>query len=161
MESRWGLLDAFYYCFISLTTIGLGDFIPGDSPSQGFREAYKIGTTLYLIVGLVGMMLILTIFYEIPQLNVGHLFKADWIGLHEEEDSEKVHCLRPDSPQRSYSTSSGLNKLAGIFMGSSSSGNGQREDAVQRSVVKVRPHPNEDDDDDYSPADAARPIHVP
>ncbi len=45
----WTWLDAFYFSFITLTTIGFGDFAPT-------TEAGKIFTILYIIVG-VGVIL--------------------------------------------------------------------------------------------------------
>lgn len=70
IEKDWNWFDSFYYCFVSLTTVGLGDFIPGDEIGQPYRPLYKVFITIYLMIGLVGMMLLISIFTSIPELDV-------------------------------------------------------------------------------------------
>lgn len=45
VEDDWNFLESFYFCFISRSTIGLGDYVPGEGYNQKFRELYKIGIT--------------------------------------------------------------------------------------------------------------------
>ncbi|XP_076139005.1 potassium channel subfamily K member 6 [Alosa pseudoharengus] len=68
IEDNWSFLDAFYFCFISLCTIGLGDFVPGEQPMQQNRALYKISVMVYLFVGLMVMFLVLRTFHKLADL---------------------------------------------------------------------------------------------
>ncbi|XP_011807774.1 PREDICTED: potassium channel subfamily K member 6 [Colobus angolensis palliatus] len=69
LEEAWSFLDAFYFCFISLSTIGLGDYVPGEAPGQPYRALYKVLVTVYLFVGLVAMVLVLQTFRHVSDLH--------------------------------------------------------------------------------------------
>lgn len=77
VEPVWSFFDSLYYCFISLTTVGLGDFIPGDDPEQKGRSVYKTFVTVYLILGLVGVMTIVSIVTTSPELDLTSWFRPD------------------------------------------------------------------------------------
>ncbi|XP_075154891.1 potassium channel subfamily K member 1-like isoform X2 [Haematobia irritans] len=132
LEPSWGVLDAFYYCFISLTTIGLGDYIPGDGVSIDNRSLYKMLITAYLVLGLIAMMLVLTIFYDIPQLNLGQLFTESTHG-----ETEKLRLSGNNAT--CYSGPSGL------YMP-------QRNDDTRRAVVRIRPHGDDSPSPDEPPS---------
>lgn len=122
IEPEWDYLDSIYYCFISLTTIGLGDYIPGDSADQPYRPLYKIATTCYLFMGITIMMLTLAVFYDIPQLNLGLLF-----AVNEDVNSEKVR-LASSATELHY----GASTLTP-----------QNEENTHRQVVRVRSRRND------------------
>jgi potassium channel subfamily K protein 1 len=70
----WSYLNSFYYCFISLSTVGLGDYVPGDSSEQSHRHLYKIASTVYLIGGVMVMIWLLQIYSETPDFNIYKYF---------------------------------------------------------------------------------------
>ncbi|XP_074872321.1 potassium channel subfamily K member 6 [Carettochelys insculpta] len=69
LEGSWSYLDAFYFCFISLCTIGLGDYVPGEQPGQKLRELYKVCVTAYLLLGLMAVLLVLQTFHKAADLH--------------------------------------------------------------------------------------------
>ncbi|XP_074861632.1 potassium channel subfamily K member 7 [Carettochelys insculpta] len=69
LESGWTFLESVYFCFISLSTIGLGDYVPGHSSHPSLRHLYKLSITCYLFVGLLAMLLALETIYELPEIR--------------------------------------------------------------------------------------------
>ncbi|XP_028652352.1 potassium channel subfamily K member 6 [Erpetoichthys calabaricus] len=88
IEQTWSYLDSFYFCFISLCTIGLGDFVPGEQYGQKLRPLYKISVVVYLFLGLMVMLFVLRTFHKAADLHgltgVFHLPQC------EEEDQEPI-----------------------------------------------------------------------
>lgn len=74
----WDPLTAFYFCFISLTTIGFGDFVPGlsaqpsDSEGGGGKDTSFIYCSLYLMFGLA----LLSMCFNLMQEEVVHKITA-------------------------------------------------------------------------------------
>lgn len=48
----WDFLESAYFCFITLSTIGLGDYVPGRSLKSAEGHAQLIVCCLYLVLGL-------------------------------------------------------------------------------------------------------------
>ncbi|KAG7478906.1 potassium channel subfamily K member 6-like [Solea senegalensis] len=69
LEVSWSFLDGVYFCFISLCTIGLGDFVPGTQPGQQYRPLYQVSVMVYLFVGLMMMFLLLHTFHKMADLH--------------------------------------------------------------------------------------------
>jgi len=47
-ENNWSLLDSFYYCYISLTTVGLGDFVPANADVNASLQLYRLCMYLFI-----------------------------------------------------------------------------------------------------------------
>uniref|UniRef100_A0A8C9AK25 Potassium channel subfamily K member n=1 Tax=Prolemur simus TaxID=1328070 RepID=A0A8C9AK25_PROSS len=71
LQGDCSLLEAIYFCFSSLSTIGLGDLLP--SHGHGLHPViYHLGQLAllgYLLLGLLAMLLAVEIFSELPQVR--------------------------------------------------------------------------------------------
>ncbi|XP_034024560.1 potassium channel subfamily K member 6 [Thalassophryne amazonica] len=69
VELPWSFFDGIYFCFISLCTIGLGDFVPGTQPRQKYKSLYQVAIMVYLFLGLMMMYLLLRSFHKMSDLH--------------------------------------------------------------------------------------------
>ncbi|XP_074087175.1 potassium channel subfamily K member 7, partial [Macrotis lagotis] len=69
-EDHWSLLDAFYFCFMSLSTIGLGDFVPGQDYHPALYWFYQLALICYLLLGLFTLLLTLEAVSELREVRV-------------------------------------------------------------------------------------------
>uniref|UniRef100_UPI00355964E4 potassium channel subfamily K member 1-like n=1 Tax=Heptranchias perlo TaxID=212740 RepID=UPI00355964E4 len=91
LEKGWDYVQSLYFCFISLSTIGLGDYVPGKSRYPSYQHLYKAGIACYMMIGLVALLVVVETFYKLEemqhfvQLFVSHVDKEVWLGLREQE----------------------------------------------------------------------------
>ncbi|XP_023212137.1 potassium channel subfamily K member 6-like, partial [Centruroides sculpturatus] len=100
LEPNWDFLDSFYFCYISLTTIGLGDLVPGESLGLDYNNLYKVFTSVYLLVGLTFMVMFLSLVAEIPQLNLGLLFLKKGDEITDDPEQMRLPLQSSDKYQR-------------------------------------------------------------
>ena len=59
----WTYADAIYYCCVTLTTVGFGDFVAGQQRVSGTMHLlnfYRICASLWIIIGLAWVSLLIT-----------------------------------------------------------------------------------------------------
>ncbi|CAG9815174.1 unnamed protein product [Phaedon cochleariae] len=78
-EEHWSFLDASYFCFISLSTIGFGDLVPGDKIYGRGTDFYKdvlevsfVFCSIYLMLG----MALIAMCFNLMQEEVIHKIRT-------------------------------------------------------------------------------------
>ncbi|XP_077184366.1 potassium channel subfamily K member 7 [Paroedura picta] len=95
LEGNWNFLESVYFCFISLSTIGLGDYVPKGSSKPALHELYELSVTCYLLVGLLAMLLTLETAYRLQEVRAFLHFFAP-AGDSSQEDEDHVEILARD-----------------------------------------------------------------
>jgi len=82
-ESEWDFLIGSYFCFITLSTIGFGDFVPGTSLDDWSSQQKLVLCSLYLICGLA----LLAMCFDLMQEEARKKFRqcGRWLGLLENQ----------------------------------------------------------------------------
>ena len=52
-EEEWSALDSAYYCFVTISTIGFGDLVPGSAGFQSEGDGWRmVSASLYMLIGM-------------------------------------------------------------------------------------------------------------
>ncbi|KAF7238631.1 Potassium channel subfamily K member 1, partial [Varanus komodoensis] len=90
LEDHWNFLESVYFCFISLSTIGLGDYVPKGRSGPLLHELYELSITCYLLVGLLAMLLTLETVYQLREVRALFALFAPCRNLAQEDDQQDI-----------------------------------------------------------------------
>ncbi|CAB1428170.1 unnamed protein product [Pleuronectes platessa] len=92
----WTYAQAIYYCFITLSTIGFGDFVADSNPDKAFPEWYSVLMASWIFFGLAWLALLINHSSDILERLNNH-FKQRWGGQRPEEESGSAEPETPES----------------------------------------------------------------
>ncbi|KAF6130883.1 hypothetical protein HJG60_007842 [Phyllostomus discolor] len=64
----WSYNEGLYFTFISLSTIGFGDYVPGVNPSQDYSLTYSTFIIVWCTFGLTWVALLFTLFSKFLEI---------------------------------------------------------------------------------------------
>ncbi|KAI3379478.1 hypothetical protein SNEBB_001327 [Seison nebaliae] len=79
----WDLLASAYFCYITLSTVGFGDFVPGQSTDDEHSTIKLVVGAIYALIG----MAVLGMSYDLMQEEI--VAKAKWISKNLSKKSNK------------------------------------------------------------------------
>ncbi|XP_056151324.1 potassium channel subfamily K member 17 [Lampris incognitus] len=82
----WTYAQAIYYCFITLSTIGFGDYVADNNPDKVYPEWYSFIMASWIFFGLAWLALIINHTTDTLERVNGHL-KRRWGGLETSNES--------------------------------------------------------------------------
>ncbi|XP_041809095.1 potassium channel subfamily K member 17 [Chelmon rostratus] len=82
----WTYSQAIYYCFITLSTIGFGDFVADSNPDKHYPEWYSVLMASWIFFGLAWLALLINHSTDILERLNTH-FKQRWGGRLQENKS--------------------------------------------------------------------------
>lgn len=88
-ETSWDVLTSAYFCFITLSTIGFGDVVPGHSLDSWQSQPKQFICTIYLLFGLT----LLAMCFDLLQEQVRTIARrfGEFLGImDEDEDKDEI-----------------------------------------------------------------------
>ncbi|CAK8682672.1 unnamed protein product [Clavelina lepadiformis] len=87
---EWTYHEAFYYSFISLTTIGFGDFVAGSNPDLTYPSIYRICVYFWILFGLAFMAAVISLFSDLIKGSANKASKKPSETKLDEEDVDEA-----------------------------------------------------------------------
>nr|XP_020464233.1 potassium channel subfamily K member 17-like [Monopterus albus] len=94
LQEGWTYSQALYYCFITLSTIGFGDFVADSNPDKMYPDWYSVLMASWIFFGLAWLALIINHSIDILEQLNSHLKRRR---QKQEEESNSAEGANPDT----------------------------------------------------------------
>ena len=170
IEVKWSYLDAIYFSFITLTTIGFGDLVPGKSLETlnrlgNWEYVYLAGILIWFIFGLGYLSMIMSAIQNLIRVKVFHESQEEnvdsenivtpptTIGTNDSNGSDSKDHIGPlDHGPIGFNNPNVLNDLNGLNglngpnglndVNSTNSLNGRNNYGTFADIERINPNPN-------------------
>ncbi|XP_014905316.1 potassium channel subfamily K member 17-like [Poecilia latipinna] len=95
-QEGWTYSQAIYYCFITLSTIGFGDFVADSNPDKNYPDWYSVLMASWIFFGLAWLALLINHTIDILE-RLNALLKKGCCGEKTGNESESADNDNPDT----------------------------------------------------------------